>query len=295
MDKIIVILGPTAVGKTDLSIYLAKKFNGEIVSADSRQVYKGMNIGTGKVTKGEMKGIPHHLLDIISPKKQLTVADYKKKAQKAISEILKTKKLPILIGGTGFYIQAVIDNIVLPNVPPDTSLRKKLETKDTEVLLSILKKLDKRRYEEMGQRNRVRIIRAIEIATHLGKVPKQKKGKPLYNPMIIGLDIPKEKLEENIKKRLLKRLKVGMLAEIRKLHKQGISWKRMEELGLEYRYGSRYVRSLISKEEFIETLSTKIRQYAKRQKTWFKRDKRTKWFEPTEIRKIEKEVKSFLG
>lgn len=294
MGKIIVIVGPTAVGKTDLSVNLAQKFNGEIVSADSRQVYKGMDIGTGKVTKKEMRGIPHYLIDVISPKKQFTVTEYKKKAERAIEDIIKRGKLPIIVGGTGFYIQALVDNIDMPDVPPNKILRNKLEKMNTEKLNALLKKKDPRRYEEIEEHDRTRIIRAIEIAEFLGKVPKATKSKPLYNPLIIGLDIPKEELEEKIETRLLKRLRAGMMAEIKRLHENGVSWKRMEALGLEYKYGAQFVKGELSKDEFIKTLSTKIKQYAKRQRTWFKRDKRIQWFKPVEGEKITKLVEKFI-
>ena len=137
--KILVILGPTASGKTALSVELAKKFNGEIISADSRQVYKGMDVGTGKVTKREMKGIPHHLLDVADPRKRFTVADFKRQAEKAINEILSRGKLPIICGGTGYYIQAVVDGITPPEVPPDKKLRSELEKKSADELFKILK------------------------------------------------------------------------------------------------------------------------------------------------------------
>jgi len=275
-------------------VSLAKQFNGEIVSADSRQVYRGMDIGTGKVTKKEMRGVPHYLIDIISPQKQFTVTEFKTKAQKAIGEILKKGKLPIIVGGTGFYIQALVDNIDMPDVPPNKTLRNKLETMSTEKLNALLKKKDPRRYEEIEEHDRTRIIRALEIVEFLGKVPKATKNKPLYNPLFIGLDIPKKELEEKIETRLLKRLRAGMMAEIKRLHENGVSWKRMEALGLEYKYGAQFAKGELSKDEFIKTLFTKIKQYAKRQRTWFKRDKRIQWFKPIEREKITKLIEKFI-
>ena len=163
-QKIIVILGPTASGKSGLAVKLAKKIDGEIISADSRQVYKGMDIGTGKIIKKEMFGIPHYLLDIKNPKKQFTVMEFKKLAEKKIAEILKKKKIPIICGGTGFYINSVVDDIDFPEIKPDKKLRKELEKKPTEELFKILKKLNPTRAKNIDSKNKRRLIRAIEIA-----------------------------------------------------------------------------------------------------------------------------------
>lgn len=274
--KILVIVGPTASGKTSLSIKLAKKFNGEIISADSRQIYRGLNLGTGKVTKKEMAGIRHHLLDVADPKKVFSVTNYVKLATKAIADIHARGKLPIICGGTGFYIQALVDGLIIPEVPPNTSLRNKLEKKTLAQLKAILKKLDKKRFETIDKNNPRRIVRAIEIAKALGKVPVLKM-ETKYDPEFIGISLPKEVLRERIHKRLLARLKVGMINEVRNLHKKGLSWKKMEELGLEYRYISRYLQNKITKKEMLEQLENAINQYAKRQMTWFKRDKRISW------------------
>jgi tRNA dimethylallyltransferase len=274
--KLLVIAGPTASGKTDLSIKIAQRFNGEIISADSRQVYKGMNIGTGKVTKKEMQEIPHYLLDIVSPKIRFDVAKYKNLALKTIEKIQNKNKLPILTGGTGFYIRAVIDGIIIPKVKPDWKLRKKLDKKTAKELFKQLKKLDKKRAENIDKNNKRRLIRAIEI------VLKTKKPVPSFktNPIdsnILMLGIKKDNLKELIEKRLLKRLKRGMIAEVKKLHKSGISWKRLEEFGLEYRYISLFLQKKLTRQEMIKKLQKEIEHYAKRQMTWFKKDKRIIW------------------
>lgn len=301
LPKIMVVLGPTASGKSELAVKLAKKLNGEIISADSRQVYKGMDIGTGKVpisysppaggesTKSSIpaqagmqifyKGIRHHLLDVVSPKQKFDVVKYKKLAEKAIEDILRRGKLPIICGGTGFYIQAIIDNIIFPEVKANIKLRKKLEKQPLNKLLPKLKKLDLARFKNIDRKNKRRIIRAIEIAETLGKVPKL-KSKPKYEALQIGININKETLKKNIEKRLEKRLKQGLIAEVKKLHSPptgGVSWKKLIDFGLEYKFVALYLRGKLTKQEMIEQLKTAIGQYAKRQMTWFKRDERIVW------------------
>ncbi len=296
MKKIIVILGPTASGKSDLAVEIAKKVKGEIISADSRQVYKKLDIGSGKITRKEMKGVPHHLLDVASPfsRKVFTVADFKKLAEKKIEEILARGNVPIICGGTGFYIQSVVDGIVLPEVPPNKSLREKLEKQETEKLFKTLKKLDPKRAREIDAKNRPRLIRAIEIATALGKVPAVNASKPNYKILQIGIKTDAKKLQQKIHDRLLARIKKGMLNEARKLHTAGMSWKKMNAFGLEYRYLALHLQEKISRAEMIQTLEKEILKYAKRQMTWFKRDARIKWFALDEKSKITKSSQKFL-
>jgi len=289
--KIIVIVGPTASGKTTLSIKLAKKFNGEIISADSRQVYKGMNLGTGKVTKKEMQGIKHYLIDIISPKKTLTVVQYVKKAKTAIKKIISKNKIPIIVGGTGFYVDALVFDYKFPEVSPNLKLRKVLEKKSTQELFKMLKKIDPQRAKNIDPNNKVRLIRAIEIAQKLGKVPELKKELK-YNPLFIGIKISKEKLKEKIKKRLIKRLKQGMIKEVKKLKKQGLSWKKLESFGLEYRYIAYYLQNKISYNQMLNQLEKAIINYAKRQMTWFKKNKNINWI--LNYNEAQKLVKKFL-
>lgn len=289
--KIIVILGQTATGKSDFAVQIAKKIGGEIISADSRQVYKGMDLGTGKITKKEMGRVPHHLLDVVSPKKVFSVSDFKKLADKKIREIIARGYVPIICGGTGFYIDAVVSGTILPEVPPNKKLRATLEKKSAEQLYAILKKLDKTRAKDIDAKNKVRLIRAIEIAKALGKVPKV-KNKEKYDVIKIGLTLPDEILKERIHIRLLSRIKKGMLREIKNLHDNGVSWKRMNDLGLEYRYGALYLQGKLTKAEMIEKLNTEIWHYAKRQKTWFKRDKKIVWINPKKSNK--KSVTNFL-
>ncbi len=321
-QKIIVIVGQTATGKSDLGVRLARKFNGEIISADSRQVYKGLNIGTGKITKREMRGVPHHLLDVASPRRVYTAAEYKRDAEQAIQHIVQKGKIPIIVGGTGFYIDTLLGDITLSNVPPDKKLRARLEKKTTDILLNQLERLDPVRAQNIDVKNRRRIIRAIEIAktqTSAGK--NYSEYSDHYDVLKIGIKTDDAILKKNIKKRLLTGLRQGMIAEAKKLHEHGLSWKRMEELGLEYRYLSRYLHGKIDKpphlsqycasraptkselyrercggkQEMIEQLNTAIWQYARRQKTWFRRDKKIHWIKPREYKKAEKKLQKFLG
>lgn len=234
-----------------------------------------------------------HLLDVANPKKKFTVVQYVDLAQKAIQQILDKKKLPIIVGGTGFYIQALVNGIVLPEVPPDNKLRKELGKKTAAQLFAQLKKLDPKRAKNMDPMNSRRLIRAIEIALYLGKVPEIKKVSR-YSPLFIGLNLPPEELKKKIKIRLEKRVKAGMIKEAQKLHRTGLTWKRMEELGLEYRYLALHLQKKISKEEMTETLEKEIWQYVRRQLTWFKADKRIAWHLPTDIKKIEAVIQKFM-
>ncbi|HLP86572.1 MAG TPA: tRNA (adenosine(37)-N6)-dimethylallyltransferase MiaA [Candidatus Paceibacterota bacterium] len=302
MSKVIVILGQTAIGKSDFAVEVAHQINGEIISADSRQVYKGMNIGTGKITKKEMLGVPHHLLDVTSPSKVFSVSDFQKIAFKKIGEIAKKGKVPIVCGGTGFYIDAIVNNTTFPEVPPNKKIRETLSKKTTEQLFEMLKKLDPTRAKTIDKNNKVRLIRAIEIAKSLGKVPsiknssKQHFGEP-SSFLKIGLKVPPEILKERILLRLFARMKKGMVYEVEKLHRKGLSWKRMYSLGLEYKYVALYLQKKITKEEMLKKLNAEIWHFAKRQNTWFKRDKSIIWIDPREKNdklKALKEIKEFL-
>ncbi|MDO8594150.1 MAG: tRNA (adenosine(37)-N6)-dimethylallyltransferase MiaA [bacterium] len=294
--KVLAIIGPTAVGKSALAVALARKFGGEIISADSRQVYKGLDIGTGKITKKEMGGVPHHLLDIANPRRQFSVSEYQKAARQSLKDIFSRGKIPIVVGGTGLYVQAIVNDVSFPEVPPNGILRKKLENKTVTGLFKMLKKLDSRRAKTIDPNNPRRLVRAIEIATALGKVPPyQNSPRRDIEPLFIGLALPNEELKKRIALRLRERIRKGMLSEVKRLHAGGLSWERMEALGLEYRYISRYLRGLLSNEEMTLKLQSEIFQYAKRQMVWFKRDTRITWFKPNERRSIERTVREFLS
>ena len=323
MNKILVILGPTSSGKSDIAIKMAKKFNGEIISADSRQIFRGMDIGTGKVegrlvevgpqqaavggptsTRGMTKkifmsqDIPHYMIDIVSPRTDFNVAKFKKQSDKIITDILNRGKLPIICGGTGFWIQAIVDDVNFPEVKPDWKLRERLEKHSPEKLFLMLKKLDRERSQNIDSKNKVRLIRAIEICKKIGKVPSIKNTKyqirnTKYKTLQIGLKLSREKLYANIEKRVLARFKQGMTKEVENLHTQtGLSWKKIQSFGLAYFWIPLYLQNKISKKELLEKVIQVEKNYAKRQMTWFNRDKRIKWLE--NYKKIEKSAKYFL-
>jgi len=294
-SKIVVILGPTASGKSDLAVVLACEFNGEIISADSRQVYKGLDIGSGKITKKEMKGVPHYLLDVVQPRTVFSVARFKQLAERKIDEILKRGKLPILCGGTGFYIQTIVANAVYPTVKPDPKLRAVLEALPPNKLFALLKKMDPDRARTIEAKNPRRLIRALEIA-HAPRSSRTTISSPTTTNSFLEIGIKTEKiiLDKRIEKRFLARVKKGLVAEAKKLHQQGLTYKRFSEIGLAHKYLALYLRGKISKKDLIEKSIQAEKKYAKRQRTWFKRDKEIQWFELSERAKIKKCVSVFL-
>ncbi len=275
--KIIVILGPTASGKSKLAVKIAKKVKGEIVSADSRQVYKGLDIGAEKITKKEMNGVKHYMLDIIKPRKIYTVVQYQKAAKKILKQIFKKRKIPLIAGGSGFYIDALIYDYKLPAIAPQKNLRKRLEKKSAAELFKSLQSLDPKRATNIDPHNKRRLVRALEIVLKTGTpVPELKKQSP-YRILKIGLRKSPNQLRQLIGSRLKKTLKKGLVKEVEKLNREGLSWKRLEELGLEYRLTSYYLRGLISYEQMAKQMQKEIYRYAKRQMTWFKKDKNIHW------------------
>ncbi len=301
-DKVVVIVGQTASGKSDLAVTLAKKFGGEVISADSRQVYKGLNIGTGKITQTEMRGVRHHLLDVANLKTRFTAADFVCQARKVIIDISSRGKLPIIAGGTMFYIDALLGDVHIPEVPPNEQLRKDLEQRGFASLLEELQKLDPKRAKAFikdGQStNKRRIIRAIEVAKTLSSVSQVEHGStcPLsrYEVLKIGITVDKEILRERIKLRTTGRMKAGMVSEVRKLHKKGLTYKRMRNLGLEYGHLADYLQNRITKEELIWRIERDDWRYAKKQLAWWKRDESIKWLGLSELKDVEKLVEDFI-
>ncbi|MEK7636613.1 MAG: tRNA (adenosine(37)-N6)-dimethylallyltransferase MiaA [Patescibacteria group bacterium] len=274
-NRIIVIIGQTASGKSDLGVFLAKKFSGEVISADSRQVYRGLTIGSGKISKQEMRGVPHHLLDVADPRRIFSVAQYQKLAEKALHEIIARKKIPIIVGGSGMYLDAILFGAPYPSVPPNKKLRKLLEKKSANALFLMLQKRDSARAHSIDRHNKRRLIRALEIfiATKKPIPPLVKIHR--YNPLIIGITKDMRALNRRIDIRLKTRIRHGLIAEVRRLLAKGVSYKRLYELGLEYRFISEYIRGARTKKETLALLSRAIKKFAKRQMTWFMQYQKT--------------------
>lgn len=313
------LVGPTSSGKSEMAINLAKLFHGEIISADSRQIYKGMDLGTGKVLgkwKGEKfvyKSIPHYLIDFVSPKKQYSVSLFQAAAKKAIDDIAKRGKLPIICGGTAQWINSVVYDQQLPEVKPNLKLRLQLEKKSADELYQQLKKLDPTRAANIDRHNKRRLIRALEIVIATGKpVPTSLSSLPPspYAPLWLGIKTNQADLYKKIDIRLKQRLKAGMVKEAQRLHNgsplplgeglgvrvrpKGLSWKKLESFGLEYKYISLFLQKKLTYEEMLTQLSFAIKHYSKRQLTWWKRNTEIKWIKPDSINSS-KLVEKFLG
>ncbi len=280
MQKIIVLLGPNASGKSDLGIRLARTFGGEIVSADSRQVYRGLDIGAGKVSADHAGGVRHHLIDVAELRDRFSAADYQRMAYQAIDEILDRGCLPFVVGGTGLYIGAVVDGYLLVNAPPNPELRSRLEHHSQTELAEMLLQRDPEAGRWIDLRNGRRLIRAIEIVSAGYSYSETRRKSPKYSVLQLGLTWDWPILEERINRRLANRLAHGMIEEAVKLKEMGVPNARLLELGLEYRYLARYLNGEIaSREELYEQLRIAIRQFARRQLTWFKRDRRIFWLD----------------
>ena len=282
--KVIVIGGPTASGKTALSIELAKAIDGEIVSADSMQIYQGMDIGTAKPTEEEKQNIKHYMLDIIKPNQRYSVADYKKDAKEAIRKIIKKGKTPIVIGGTGLYIDSLIYEIEYPELEIDISYRKELEEiADKEGLLGLYEKaktIDKDAMEKISVNDRKRILRVLEIYHQTGKtkteLEKESRKEPEFDYRMFAIDMNREVLYDRINRRVDIMLENGLIEEVKNIYEKYKEFPTaMQALG--YKEVVEYLENKITKEEMIEKIKMESRRYAKRQLTWFRKNKETKW------------------
>mgnify|MGYP001595203317 FL=1 len=290
--NIIVIVGPTASGKSALAVRLAKKFHGEVISADSRQVYRGLDIGTGKITRRQMQGVRHHLIDVAEPKRQFSVAEFQELAHRTIRDIATRGKIPFLAGGTAFWVDAVACGLRLPAAPPKEALRKLLARKSAEELFQILIRLDPARARTIERQNPRRLIRAIEIARALGRVPALEKRSP-YRALWLGISASPEIQKRRIHERLLKRIRAGMIAEAKKLHDNGLGWRRFHELGLEYRYLAEYLRGKLTKQEMTRELEKAIWRFARHQMSWWRRNKNILWLrQPTDA---DRAIRAFIS
>lgn len=286
-QKVIVICGPTASGKTALSIELAKKINGEIVSCDSMQIYKEMDIGTAKPTKEEMQEIQHYMINTIFPNERYSVADYKKDAKKAIREIIKKGKVPIIVGGTGLYVDSLIYEIEYPDIKFDEKYRQELEEqvrKDgLEKLYNKAKKIDPEAMLKISSNDKKRILRVLEIYKATGKTKteqerKSREKEPEFDYLVYGLNMPREKLYERINLRVDIMIKQGLIKEVEEIYKKYNEFPTAMQ-GLGYKEVVEYLEGHLTKEEMIEKIKQETRRYAKRQMTWFRKNKQTIWLD----------------
>jgi tRNA dimethylallyltransferase len=315
LKPLIVILGPTASGKTEVGLRLAKKYDGEIVNADSRQIYEDMLIGTGSPveTKNEKRktkncnlkcknnflkpaiinNIPHHFFHFIEPNHKFSVAEYKSLAVDIIHDIHKRNKIPILVGGTGLYISAIVDNLKIPKAAPNNKIRNKLEKHTNKYLFGKLQKIDPKSAGIIGENNKRKLIRALEVFEITGKPfsAQQIKGEPLFNTLQIGIKTDREKLYKNIDKRVDEMMKIGLVEETKKLRKKH-SFDLSAMSGIGYFEIEQYLKKIISLDEAIQKMKYRTHHYARRQMTWFKRDERIRWV--GSYRETEKLIREFL-
>lgn len=289
LPKLIVILGPTASGKSGLALQSAQKFNSRIISADSRQIYRGLDIGTDKVTDSD---ISHHLIDIVDPDEEFTLSDYQKEVFDIIGK--NPQQTFFLVGGTGLYISAIVDNLQIPEVAPDRVMRDELRVKSSKELLAELKKLDPVSAKKIDPQNKRRMIRAIEVCqlTSRSFSEQTTKGKPRIEALQIGLDVPREKLYKKINQRVDEMIEEGLVDEVKNLLTAGYSKNLPALSGIGYKEIISYLQKEISLEEATELIKRNTRRYAKRQITWFKRDPRIKWVKT--YQEAEKLIEDFL-
>ncbi len=290
LPRIICVVGPTSSGKTDLGIHLARLFRGEVINADARQIYQGTDIGTGKPSQGVqgmyrrrkvfmVDGIPHHLMDCLSPDQSCTVAEWRCQALELIGTVCRRGHMPIVVGGTGLYIQSLVDNYVIPEVPPQPSFRSAMAHKSPQELVELLHRTDPKAAFVVDLHNPRRVLRALEVMTFTGRsfVTQRAMGEPLVEALMLAPFLEKAVLHARISLAIEGMIERGWIDEIKRLHEQGVSWDAPAFTAIGYREFVRYVRGELSQAEAIELVKRATRQYAKRQMTWFKRDKRIHW------------------
>ena len=278
LPKLVVVLGTTACGKSGLGVELARRFDGEIVSADSRQVYRGLDLGTGKVTEEEMGGIPHHMLDVVEPNQPYSVADFQAGAYAAIDDILARGKAPFLVGGTGLYVRAVTEGFTFTDARPDPALRAELEGKTTAELYALLREKTGATLTGGEENNRHRLMRSVEKA--LSGRWESPPPRPRYECLLLGVTYPRETVCRRIDERLQARIDAGMIEEVAGLRARGATDAFLEGLGLEYRYILRYLTGQIPTLDGLrDELGRAIKRFAKRQMVWFKKDRDVLWLD----------------
>ncbi|MBF0370196.1 MAG: tRNA (adenosine(37)-N6)-dimethylallyltransferase MiaA [Magnetococcales bacterium] len=268
--NLIVVLGATATGKTALGVQLARHFNGEIISADSRQVYRGMDIGTGKDLK-EYGEIPYHGIDVVEPGDEFSLFDFQTLFGQAFQEIQSRQKLPILVGGTGLYLEAVLLDYHLPRAPKNQALREELAPLDLTILQNRLKRARPTQHNTTDLIDRERLIRAIEIAEANAPPPPQTHPTPPLKPLVLGIRFERTQLRKRITQRLKARMQEGFIEEVARLHQEGVSFKTLEAFGLEYRFAALHLQGQLNRNDMFQKLNSAIHQFAKRQETWFRR------------------------
>lgn len=278
LPRIVAVVGTNASGKSSLGVRLAQRFGGEIVSADSRQVFRGLDLGSGKISKEEMRGVPHHLLDVCEPNDFFSMADFQALAYRAIDDILARGSVPFLVGGTGLYVASVTEGYQLSDRTPNLAYREELETKTTpelyEMLVSAVPDV------EIDRSNRNRVMRALEKLESGDTQPPSRKTR--YRVLKLGVSWERETLKRRIDERLERRMNAGMVDEVRGLIQNGASHEFLMKLGLEYRFLTRYLDGeFASESEMTEELSAAIKKFAKRQMTWFRRDPDIHWLNMT--------------
>lgn len=295
IPRIVCVVGPTSSGKTDLGIYLATRFEGEVINADARQIYRDLSIGTGKPSKGVqglyrhrkiflVDDVPHHVMDVLPPDQLCTVTEWRQKALDAIGVITRRKHLPIVVGGTGLYIQSLVDNYQIPAVPPQSSFREAMESKSLKELVELLRRTDPEAAKVVDLKNPRRVLRALEVMTFTGQsfVGQRIPGKKLVDALLIAPYQEKELLHERIALSVDRMIQRGWIEEIERLRDQGVSWDAPAMTSIGYRELGMFVRGELGRDEAIELVKRATRQYAKRQMTWFKKDKRIHWVKTRE-------------
>jgi len=295
--NLVVILGPTASGKTEIAARLACDLHGEIISADSRQVYRGMDIGTGKDLNQYIinaQKIPYHMIDIVDPDCEFNLFEFQKRFYKIFHQVKNKDNLPILAGGTGLYLQAILSDYDMPEVTPEPELRKELDQKSIEELKEIFFSFKTHLHNKTDLEDKQRLIRAIEIEKARNKKTSEKDERPEIDAAVYGICWERSILRQRITSRLEERLKHGMIQEVESLHAAGLSWEKLDSFGLEYRYISQYLQNLIPFDEMKNKLNTAIHQFAKRQETWFRRMERKgitiKWIQANDYDLLKESV-----
>ena len=297
--NIVVILGPTASGKTLLAAKLAYDLHGEIISADSRQVYKNMDIGTGKDLSQYIindRQIPYHLIDIVAPESEFNLFEFQDRFYKIFSELLEKEILPVLVGGTGLYLESVLTGYNMPYAPMNQELRKDLYRKSKDELQKMLLALKPQLHNKTDLEDSERLIRAIEIER--ARSIKDQPQNPDIDAVIYGIRWERSMLRQRITVRLKERLEQGMIEEVMKLHTAGLTWTKLESFGLEYRFISQYLQRKITFDEMTNKLNTAIHQFAKRQETWFRRMEKKgiviNWLQSNDYSLLKESVMKFL-